>query len=145
MPMIDTRKDTGYFVRALVQSPPEKNVLAYGSMISWKDYMTLWAQILELPGGYYRQVPVDLFDKKVPGGLGREVGEGGAYQGEYGYDGGDPSIVHPKDVSRSVHLIRVLGADEALQLGIDDLTTSIEDYIKREDWSSIIGDRKPSL
>lgn len=145
MPMIDTRRDTGYFVRALVQSPPGKNVLAYGSLISWKDYMTLWAQILEVPGGHYRQVPVELFDSRVPGGLGREVGEGGAYQGEFGYDGGDPSIIHPKDVSGSLHLILDLGADEALQLGIDHLTRSMEDYIKSEDWSSVIGDRKPSL
>lgn len=102
MPMIDTRRDTGYFVRALVQTLPGKNLLAYGSMISWKDYMTLWAEILKLSGGYYKQLTIDDFDKIAPGGLGREVAEGWAYQGEFGYDGGDPSIVHPKDVSTSV-------------------------------------------
>ena len=101
MPMIDTRRDTGYFVRALVQHPPGKNVLAYGSLISWKDYMTLWAQTLKLPGGYYKQITIDEFNKIVPGGLGREMAEGWAYQGEYGYDGGDPSIVNAKDVSKT--------------------------------------------
>ena len=97
--MIDTKKDTGHFVRALIQLPPGKNLLAYGSMISWKDYTTLWAKILELPGGYYKQLTIDDFDKMVPGGLGREIGEGWMAQGELGYDGGDPSVVHPKDVS----------------------------------------------
>ena len=102
MPMIDTRKDTGCFVRALVQTSPGRNLLAFGSMISWKDYMTLWAKILKLPGGYYKQLTIDKVDKIAPGGLGREVAEGWAYQGEFGYDGGDPSIVHAKDVSTSI-------------------------------------------
>ena len=105
MPMIETRRDTGYFVRALVQCPPGKNVLAYGSLISWKDYMTLWAQTLKLPGGYYKQITIDEFDKLAPGGLGREVAEGIEYHGKFGYDGGDPSIVHAKDVSRNAPLV----------------------------------------
>lgn len=99
MPMIDTRRDTGHFVRALVELPPGKKVLAYGSMISWKDYMDTWAKILKLTGGHYKQVTIDDIDKLVPGGLGREIAEGWAYQGEFGYDGGGPSIVHAKDVS----------------------------------------------
>ena len=106
MPMIDTRRDTGHFVRALDQVPPGKNVLAYGSMISWKDYMTLWAKILRLPGGCYKQVTIDTIDWIAPGGLGREVAEGWAFRGEFGYDGGDPSIVHGKDVSTEVRVFQ---------------------------------------
>ena len=97
--MIDTRKDTGYSVRALVQQPSGKNALAYGSMIRWKDYMAVWAKILNLPGGYYRQGTIDEADGVAPGGLGREVGERWAYLGEFGYDGGDPTVVNAKDVS----------------------------------------------
>ncbi len=99
MPMIDTKKDTGQFVRALVQLPPGKNLLAYGSMISWKDYMALWARILKLPGGFYKQLTIEDVDKMAPGGFGREVAEGWVAQGELGYDGGDPTVLHPKDVS----------------------------------------------
>ena len=99
MPMIDTRKDTGNFVLALIKLSPGKNLLAYGTIISWKDYMTLWAKILNLPGGSYKQVTIDEVDKIAPGGLGREIGEGWAAQGEFGYDGGDPTVLHPKDVS----------------------------------------------
>ena len=104
IPMIDTRKDTGYFVRALVQVPPGKNLLAFGSMISWKDYMALWAEVLQVPAAY-RQITIEDVDKIAPGGLGREVGEGWASQGEFGYDGGDPSVVHANDVSGFVAMI----------------------------------------
>ena len=31
--------------------------------------------------------------------LAQEISEGHAYQAEFGWDGGDPSVVHPKDVS----------------------------------------------
>lgn len=81
--------------------------------------MQLWAKTLGLKGGSYRQVGVDHFDKEAPGGLGREAAEGWAYQGEFGYDGGDPDVVHPKDVSflifssclMGVGFSRVLRAD----------------------------------
>ena len=100
MPMIDTRRDTGHFVRALVQVPPGKNLLAYGTMISWSAYMALWAKTLGLPGGSYRQLTIEEIIKLAGDpDLGREVAEGWLYQGEFWYDGGDPSIVHPKDVS----------------------------------------------
>lgn len=99
MPMIETRKDTGYFVRALIKLPPGKNVLAYGSLISFKDFMELWVKILKVPGGSYKQLSIEDVDRILPGGMGREVGEGWEYMGEFGYDGGDPTIVHAKDVS----------------------------------------------
>ena len=107
MPMIDTKKDTGKFVRALVQLPPGKNLLAYGSMISWKDYMSLWAKILKLPGGSYKQLTVEDVDRIASGGLGREIAEGWVAQSKLGYDGGDPSVVHPKDVSIKITSIRL--------------------------------------
>ena len=63
MPIIDTWRDTGYFVRDLVQSPPRKNVLAYGSMLSCKEYMAFWARIQKPFGGYYKQITtMDLID-----------------------------------------------------------------------------------
>ena len=81
MPTIDTRRDTGYSVRDSVQSPHGKNVLAYGSMISCKDYMALWAPSLKPFGGYYKQITIDEFDRLAPGGLDRELVDGRAYQG----------------------------------------------------------------
>ena len=68
-------------------------------MISWKDYIKLWCEIQGVPNGGYQEITVEDYDKAMPGGLGREVGEMYAYAGEFGYDGSDPSIIHPKDVS----------------------------------------------
>ena len=104
MPMIDTRRDTGYFVRDLVQPPSTRNVLAYGSIISCKDYMAFWARIPKPFGGYYKQITIDQFDRLASGGLGRDSVDGRAYQGGFGHDGVDPSTVHLQDVSRSARL-----------------------------------------
>ena len=63
--------------------------------------MALWANMLHLPGGVYKQLTIEDVEKFAPGGLGRELGEGWAFQGEYGYTGGDPTVIHAKDVSFS--------------------------------------------
>ncbi|KAG6850400.1 hypothetical protein C0991_010409, partial [Blastosporella zonata] len=99
LPMIHTRKDTGYLVRALIQVPPGKNLLGFGSMISWNDYMKLWGEILGFPGSHYKQVDVETVAKLAPGDkdLGYEVAGGFAFMGEFGFDGGDPTVIHPQD------------------------------------------------
>jgi len=61
MPMVVTRKDTGYFVRALVETAPGKKLLGVGSFISWRDYMKLWAKIQGVPEGRYREITVAIW------------------------------------------------------------------------------------
>ena len=97
-PIIDTTRDTGPFVKALVDLSAGKNVLAYGSMISWDSWMKLWCEINGVKGSF-KSMSLDDFDKSFPGGFGREGGESFVFSSDLGYDGGDPTIVHPKDVS----------------------------------------------
>ncbi|MCJ1250688.1 hypothetical protein MMC30_007916 [Trapelia coarctata] len=118
VPFVVTEKDTGSFVQALIQSPPGVNLLGYGSLIGWAEYMRLWTSILKVPGSF-RQVPVEEYLEKSPSLLARELHEGYSYQAEFGWDGGDPNVVHPNDLDIAIP------------------TTSIEEYIKGEDWSSI--------
>ncbi|KAL9102109.1 MAG: hypothetical protein Q9187_009164 [Circinaria calcarea] len=103
IPLVDPRKDCGYFVRALVQSPPGKNLLGAGSFATWEEYLKLWCGIFGQKYGGYDQVPLETMEQTMeqvmPGGLGREIGEMFEYAAEFGYDGGDPSVIHPKDVS----------------------------------------------
>jgi len=120
IPMAVPERDNGNCVKALVEVPPGKNLLQYGSLISWKEYMKLWAKLVNVPAGNYKELTVADVDAMIPGGLGRELAEMFAYMGEFGYDGGDPTIVHPKD------------------LGVPCHTTSMEEYIKSEDFSSIL-------
>lgn len=99
--MIDTSKDTGYLVRALLQVPPGKTVIGFGSMMSWDDYIKLWGDILGIPGCRYQQIDLEAAAKLAPGNmeLGYEIAEGYAFTGEFGFDGGDPTVLQPQDVS----------------------------------------------
>ncbi|KAL2357958.1 hypothetical protein BJ546DRAFT_835245 [Cryomyces antarcticus] len=120
VPFIVTHKDTGYMVRGLVQSPPGKTLLGVGEMISFKEWAAKWGKLVVNQECKYEESAVEELDNTMPGGMGREIGEMFLYMGEYGYDGGDPSVVHPKD------------------LGVNIPTTSVEEYIKSEDWSAIL-------
>ena len=105
----------GYFVRALIQSPPGKNLLGAGTLITWPDFLKLWCETQGKTYGGYDNVSVETVEKIMPGGLGKELGEMFAYASEFGYDGGDPSIIHPKDVSNfSTGLILIVDLTEIL-------------------------------
>ena len=44
LPYIDTRRDTGPFVRALIGSSPGRTLLAYTAMLSLNDIAELWSR-----------------------------------------------------------------------------------------------------
>ena len=60
--------------------------------------MRIWSSILGVKG-VFKQVPESEYLAGMPENLAREIGEGHAYQAEFGWDGGDPTVVHPNDVS----------------------------------------------
>lgn len=41
IPMVETHKDTGSFVNALVHSPPGVHLLGVSQMMSWNEYAAL--------------------------------------------------------------------------------------------------------
>ena len=98
IPIVDTCADTGAFVKGLLSVPPGKNLLGYGSLISKEDYMRIWCKHLGVKG-VFKQVSTEEWDKQFPESMRKEVAEASAYAEEFGYDGGDPDVVHPKDVS----------------------------------------------
>lgn len=90
--------DAGNFVKALTQVPPGKNLLAFSSLIKYADYVKLWSSITGVPAAFEHST-VETMDKLAPGGFGEEIGEMLAYSQDFGYWGGDPSVIYPKDVS----------------------------------------------
>lgn len=98
IPMVFVEKDTGSFVKALVESPAGTNLLGCGSLIDWTDYMKLWSGILKVHGRF-ETVPMESFVQKFPEFVAREIGESYASQGEFGWTDSDPSVLLPKDVS----------------------------------------------
>ena len=98
IPVVDTCADTGAFVKGLLSVPPGRNVLGYSSLVSKEEYMRLWCRHLGVKGAF-KQVSADEWDKQFPESMRKEVAEASAYAEEFGYHGGDPDVVHPKDVS----------------------------------------------
>jgi hypothetical protein len=97
IPMVVANRDTGVFVKALVNAPAGTQLLGYGSLIGWEEYIRVWGQVLNVKVSF-KQVPADGYVTNMPEALAQEISEGYAYQGEFGWDGGDPSIKHPRDV-----------------------------------------------
>ncbi|KAK0122070.1 hypothetical protein ONS95_010334 [Cadophora gregata] len=112
--------DAGKFVKALSQVSPGKNLLAFGELMTWSEYVALWTRTTGYPATFEKST-VAVLDKLAPGGYGEEIGEMYAYMQDFGYWGkDDASVIFPKD------------------LGIEVGATRIEDYIKNEDWSELI-------
>ncbi|PVH77871.1 NAD(P)-binding protein [Cadophora sp. DSE1049] len=112
--------DAGKFVKALSQVSPGKNLLAFGDLITWSEYVALWSKTTGFPATFEKST-VAALDKLAPGGYGEEIGEMYAYMQEFGYWGkDDPSVIFPID------------------LGVEVDATRIEDYIKNEDWSELV-------
>ena len=98
IPMVWVERDTGKFVKALVEAPPGKTMLGYGSFIGWREYMETWGKILGVKT-HFEQIPPDEYLADWPENLAKEVREGHLFHAEFGWDGGDPEVLHPKDVS----------------------------------------------
>ncbi|KAH8652267.1 hypothetical protein BX600DRAFT_90156 [Xylariales sp. PMI_506] len=118
-PFVDTHRDTGAFVKALVDLPAGKDLLGVSENMTWPEWMTLWGQILGVRAGY-KEVSDEEFFQNVPGPLSQELMDTYDYVEEFGYTGGDPDVLEPD------------------QLGIQVPVTSIKEYIKNEDWSSVL-------
>lgn len=102
IPLVDASKDTGYFVRALVQTAPGKTLLGAGSFISWREYTKLWAKSQGVHCAYQQSTMADIeaaLPEGFPPGFALAAGESTAYLDEFGYDGGDPDILRPDEVS----------------------------------------------
>lgn len=122
IPLIDTERDSGYVVRAALQSPPGKNILGVGSMLSWTDHFKVWCEVNKVPFGGYDEIPIETYEKYVPvPGLGKELGEMFLFMDEFGYTGGEEGVVHAQD------------------LGVPCPMTTWDEYIKSEDvWADAL-------
>ena len=103
IPFFDAGKDTGVCVKALLDVEARQNLLGTGDMLSWKEFLRVWCRTQNVQYGGYDEVCLEDFAKNSPMGyyLGLEFAEMFALMDTPGYDGGDPSVVLPKDVSYS--------------------------------------------
>ncbi|PYI29938.1 putative NAD dependent epimerase/dehydratase [Aspergillus indologenus CBS 114.80] len=118
VPFGDVQNDFGQCVRAVADGPPGLNLLAVGEFLSWDAYIDIWCQSQRVPNGGYEEHTIESFENLLPGGLGREFGENVLFAQQFGYDGGDPTVVRPSQ--------------------FDIKMTSFKEYCKRTDFSSIL-------
>lgn len=99
LPFLAGEKDTGPFVKALVQESPGKNLIAYREWCTMNELATAFtqatgiqAETVVLPKGE-SHIP-------APPDVAIQSGEMWAYCNEFGYEGrADPTLIHPKNVS----------------------------------------------
>ncbi|TGO23611.1 hypothetical protein BPAE_0127g00320 [Botrytis paeoniae] len=113
-----TQKDTGGFVKALIDLPPGKNLIGVSERMTWKEWTKIWGDFLGVKAGF-RQVSEETFWKDVPDAM-RELQVAWEYVDEFGHAGGDPEVLRPDELAVKIPL------------------TSMEEYIKSEDWSAVL-------
>lgn len=122
IPYVHPPHDTGHFVRALVLSAPAgTTLLGVSDPMTASDWAQLWGRVNGVQC-VFEPAPLKAVEDALPPGLGREIGESCLYASEFGYDGGDPSVVYPKDVG----------------VEVGELMTC-KRYIEETDWSSVLG------
>ena len=124
LPYVDPPNDTGYFVHALVLSPkapPGTTMLGYCELRTAEDYCALWGKILGKDCTFKHLTFDNAKEEGMPEWMALEVSESGSYVTKYGWGGGDPEVRHPVDCGVNVNKL-----------------TKVEDWIKREDWSSVL-------
>lgn len=90
--------DAGHFVKALTQVPAGTNLIAFGDRLTWSDYVKLWSKVTGIPATFEKSTVLE-HSKIAPGGYGEEMAEMYAYAQDFGYDGGDPSVITVQQVS----------------------------------------------
>lgn len=119
-PRVEAIGDTGKLVLALLDAPAGTTLLGAGTEDTHANMAALWGKILGVPARF-KQVSSEECAAAIPYGAGLDVAQGIAYTSEFGWDGGKlGSVLRPEDV------------------GLKGKMTTLEEYIKSEDWSSVI-------
>lgn len=84
-------------------------------MRNWTYYAALWGKFHAIPC-YFEQLDRKFLADVIPGGFGEEMGDMFEYITEFGYGGGDLSVVLPKDVLRlfNVQIATCVGTEDSL-------------------------------
>lgn len=102
VPQLEANKDTGHFAYALTHLPAGTTVMAAGTWCTWPEWVKTWARVVGVPEDKvaYKHVGNDVFDRALPDGFGKEIGEMFEYSGDPGYDGGDANVLRVDDLRK---------------------------------------------
>ncbi|KAK2768737.1 hypothetical protein FQN54_000593 [Arachnomyces sp. PD_36] len=123
VPHLDVVTDLGNFIYAVSKMPPGKSYMAAGTNCSWSEYMRIWGGVTSMPARYRQITMEELVDKLPDKDFSLEFGDMLAYSTDPGYDGGDKKLLTAEDIRNA---------------GIDCPMTTLEEWMKNEDWSSVL-------
>lgn len=98
MPFVVPDRDTGAFVKALVDVSPGKTLIGVSEMMTFSAWMELWGRVLDVQVAYEEVSPGEFY-KGFPEPLGQELMDTNEYMIEFGYTGGNPEVMYPKEVN----------------------------------------------
>ncbi|KAK7428001.1 hypothetical protein QQZ08_005432 [Neonectria magnoliae] len=122
LPFIAAEEDSGPIVKALVQEPAGKNLIAYREWLTLREL----AEIFTKATGRKAEavtVPKGQFGPGVPDELKQELEDNFAYFNEFGYEGrDDPTVIHPRELESPPSL------------------DTVYDYFKKQNWSKVFNE-----
>ncbi|KAF1992402.1 putative hscarg dehydrogenase, partial [Aulographum hederae CBS 113979] len=102
IPLVETKKDTGAFVKALIEDLPiGTSLLGVSEMMSWKQFMEIWGRVLGVKARM-EKISMEEWLEPLPEHLREEVGESYAFNAEFGWTGGDPGVKLPGEVGVNI-------------------------------------------
>ncbi|KAL5604704.1 uncharacterized protein BROUX77_004890 [Berkeleyomyces rouxiae] len=119
VPHLIPGEDMGNFTYAVYQMPPGKNYMASGTVCTWAEWMATWSRVTGLPAEYRQVSAEEMIAAPNDEMLGQELEDMFSYSTEPGYDGA----------------MDLLYAEDLVKAGIDCPMTTLEDWMKRYDWS----------
>jgi hypothetical protein len=102
-------------------------------MITQDEFVEIWSRTLGQPAKH-------VFDSHVggmPEDLVLEFTDNGKYFNDFGYQGTDPSIIYPKDVSPYSPSVEMKLFADKDQLGVPIDLPTVGDWVNEQDWSKI--------
>ena len=134
LPLIAAEEDSGPLVKALVESTPGKNLIAYREWMTLEEMVRVFTEATGLPAQYVTLGPGEP-DIPLPDGLKEELDDNWAYFNECGYEGrDDPSVMHPNQVRYSLCNPHANKRLTFWQLEVAPKLGTVSDWIKKQDW-----------
>jgi hypothetical protein len=124
LPYVNPPNDTGHFVRALVLSskaPAGSAMLGTCEPMTNEEFCALWGKVNGVECRFEVLGYDDAIKAGMPEWMALEVSESGTYTTKFGWAGGDPAVKSPQE------------------LGVEmEKLTKVEDWMRQEDWSSVL-------